>query len=233
MRIHYLQHEPYESLGSIEDWVRKKGHVLSATKFYEDTRLPELSTFDFLIIMGGPMGVNDENKYPWLKEEKDFIKKAIDHGKMILGICLGSQLIAAALGAKVYPNQYKEIGLMDVYLTKNGNENFLSSLWPRTIKVYQWHGDTFDLPKGAILLAESDICKNQAFAYKEHVLGLQFHLEFTEESLKELINNGRDELVKGKYVQTEEEILQSLEILKPINHLLYQALDRIEEKIVS
>ena len=100
------------------------------------------------------------------------------------------------------------------------------------MKVCQWHGDTFDLPDGAILLAESEGCKNQAFIYNKHVLGLQFHLEFTEESLKELINFGREELVEDKYVQTESEILQNLKLCNAANNYLFQILDRIEESII-
>ena len=118
MRIHYLQHESHEGLGCIEDWAKRKGHLITSTKFYEDSKLPDLSAFDFLIIMGGSMGVNDEDKYKWLKSEKDFIKRTINSKKPVLGICLGSQLIADALGAKVYPNKYKEIGWMDIKMTE-------------------------------------------------------------------------------------------------------------------
>ncbi len=230
MRIHYFQHESHEGLGCIEEWAGKNGHLLTSTKFYEDTKLPDLSMFDFLIIMGGSMGVNDEDKYKWLLPEKDFIKRTINSKKPVLGICLGSQLIASALGAKVYPNKYKEIGWMDIELTKGGKDNLFEFL-PDRLKVCQWHGDTFDLPVGAILLAESEGCKNQAFIYNMHVLGLQFHLEFTEESLKRLINFGREELVKDKYVQTEHEILQNLNICNVANNYLFQMLDRFEETI--
>lgn len=226
MRIHYLQHEDFESLGCIEDWINKKGYQVSATKFYKDEKLPELDEFDFLIIMGGPMGVNDDDKYPWLKDEKQFIRNAIDNNKIILGICLGSQLIAAALGAKVYRNKYKEIGWFPI-LVKNNHKIF--NKLPKEIMSAHWHGDTFELPSGAIHAAESSACKNQAFVFNERVIGLQFHLEFTSDSLKELIQNGREELVKDKYVQTEQEILDNLELLKPTNDLLFTMLDNIAE----
>ena len=232
MRIHYFQHESHEGLGCIEDWSKRKEHSLTSTKFYEDAKLPDLSTFDFLIIMGGSMGVNDEDKYKWLMSEKNFIKKTIDSKKPVLGICLGSQLIAASLGARVYQNKYKEIGWMNIDMTNDAQDNFLFTLFPQKLKVCQWHGDTFDLPDGAILLAESEGCKNQAFIYNKHVLGLQFHLEFTEESLKELINFGREELVENKYVQTEKEILQNLKLCNAANNYLFQILDRIEESII-
>ncbi len=226
MRIHYLQHKPYESPGCILDWANKNGHSLSATKFYEGINFPELSDFDFLIIMGGPMGVYDEDKYPWLIEEKKFIKESIQNNKIVLGICLGSQLIADSLGSKVYKNKFKEIGWFPVKI-KNRHK-FFSAL-PQEIKTAHWHGDTFDLPAGAVHIAESSACKNQAFVFNDRVIGLQFHLEFTVESLKELINNGREELVKDKYVQTEDEILSSLELLSTSNSLLFKILDRIED----
>ena len=224
MKIHYLQHEPYESLGCIEDWINSKGYQVSATKFYRDSKLPELDEFDFLIIMGGPMGVSDEDKYPWLKDEKQFIRDAIDGNKIVLGICLGSQLIAAALGAKVYRNNYKEIGWFPIRV-KNDNKIFNNI--PMEIISAHWHGDTFELPAGSVHIAESSACKNQAFIINERVIGLQFHLEFTGESLKELIKNCGEELVKDKYVQTEEEILSNPELLHSANNLLFEILDNI------
>jgi len=114
LRIHYFQHVEHEGLGSIEEWIRSSGHSSRATKFFEKTDLPELTDFDWLIVMGGSMSVNDEGEYPWLSDEKKFIKKAIDAGKTVLGICLGSQLVSSALGAQVYKNQEKEIGWYDI-----------------------------------------------------------------------------------------------------------------------
>jgi GMP synthase-like glutamine amidotransferase len=224
MKIHYLQHKSYESLGCIAEWIKERGYQVSATKFYQDTNLPKLDEFDFLIIMGGPMGVNDEDKYPWLKDEKKFIAKAIENNKIVLGICLGSQLIAASLGARIYPNMFKEIGWFPIKI-KNDNKFFSS--FPEVIMSAHWHGDTFDLPPGAILTAESDACKNQAFVYNGKVIGLQFHLEFTYDSLKGLIDNCREELIKDEFVQTEQEILVGLKLLKTTNELMFQLLDKI------
>ncbi|MFZ0453063.1 MAG: type 1 glutamine amidotransferase [Ignavibacteriaceae bacterium] len=224
MKIHYLQHKPFESLGCIEDWINKRGYPVSATKFYENTALPDLSEFDFLIVMGGPMGVYDEEKYPWLRDEKLFIRKAIENNKIILGICLGSQLIAASMGVKVHRNKFKEIGWFPIQI--NINNNIFSGL-PKEIISAHWHGDTFDLPHEAIHAAESSACRNQAFILNEKVIGLQFHLEFTSDSLKELIKNGREELVKDQYVQTEEEILKNLALLDTTNNFLFQILNNI------
>ena len=229
MRIHILQHESFESPGFILDWIAEKRHHLTFTKFYEDGMLPPLEDFDWLIIMGGPMGVYEEVKFPWLKSEKEFIKRSIEDRKIVLGICLGAQLIAAALGEKVYPNKNKEIGWLDVKLTSDGKSNHLFTSFPEMIKVCQWHGDTFDLPAGAILLAESEACINQAFIYKDKTIALQFHLEFTKQSLRELIAYGKRELVKDKFVQTGEEILSKKHLLADDNKMLNMLLDKIEE----
>lgn len=104
MRAHYLQHVPFEGLGYIESWLRAKGYPVTGTRFFESTRLPSLDEFDILIVMGGPMSANDESTFPWLGQEKEFIRNAIEAGKSILGICLGAQLIASAMGARVFPN---------------------------------------------------------------------------------------------------------------------------------
>ncbi|MHB1687248.1 MAG: type 1 glutamine amidotransferase [Ignavibacteriaceae bacterium] len=232
MRIHVLQHESYESPGYIEDWIKEKNYTLTFTRFYESGTLPGLNEFDWLIIMGGPMGVYDDNKFLWLKEEKVFIKSAIDAGKIVLGICLGSQLIAAALGAKVYPNKFKEIGWFNIKLTKNAKDNFLFSSFQDQIKVFQWHGDTFDLPAGAIRLAESEACKNQAFVVNDKVIALQFHFEVTESSLHEMVAEGINELVHDKYVQTGEDILRQKNLIHTNNKMMDALLNKIEDKFL-
>ena len=114
MNIHFFQHVEFEGLGIIENWIRNNHHNLTATKFYSKLELPEINEIDFLIIMGGHMSVYDDNRYYWLKYEKDFIERAIKHNKKILGICLGAQLLAVTLGAKVHKNDFKEIGWFPV-----------------------------------------------------------------------------------------------------------------------
>ncbi len=229
MKIHILQHESFESPAVIADWANYRGHELSYTKFYENDILPDKNEFDWLIIMGGPMSTNDEEEYPWLKSEKIFIKEVIDAKKKALGICLGAQLIAASLGCKVYRNKYKEIGWMNVHLTEAGIENALFKSLPGNFTVCQWHGDTFDLPEGAVLLAESGACRNQAFIYNQCVIGLQFHLEFNEDTIKDLIKNCKKELIKDTYVQTENEIIQNLKLLNETNNILLRIMDGIEK----
>ena len=203
MNIHYFQHVPFEGLGSIENWAKKPDHKVTATRFYEDHKLPFIDICDMLIVMGGPMGVYDEDKYDWLTEEKRFIEKAIVRGKKVIGICLGAQLIAEVLGSKVYKNKEKEIGWMPLQLTAEGKSAHVFSDFAEGQNVFHWHGDTFDLPNGAIQLARTEACEQQAFLYDKHVLGLQFHLETTEESVASMIENCKEDLEQGgAYVQT-------------------------------
>jgi len=228
LRMHYLQHVPFEGLGSIEEWVSASGHSLTATKFYEEIIYPDLASIDWLIVMGGPMGVYDEDKYSWLAEEKQFIKQAIDAGKTVLGVCLGAQLIAEALGAKVYPNKEKEIGWFDINFTQNALENELFFDAPSKTKVFHWHGDTFDLPENAIHLAYSEGCVNQAFLFNKKVLGLQFHIETTEESLEDIFTYAPKEFSAGnKYIQSAGEMYAQRGNANPNKTMLFAVLDRL------
>ena len=230
-RIHCFQHVPFEGLGSIENWIRDREHRLTFTRFFENHyQLPRLQQFDWLIVMGGPMGVYDEDQYPWLKEEKRIIEEAISANKVVLGICLGSQLIADVLGCKIFGNQHKEIGWFDVELSPEGKQHFLFNGAPATFKVFHWHGDTYKLPKNATHLALSAACPSQAFCYSDTVLGLQFHLEITPESLHGMLEAGEDELIKNTYVQTRQEILADQQTMTNNNLLLIELLNKLEER---
>ena len=209
MRIHYFQHVPFEGLASIEQWSRNKGYALSATRFYENPELPELHKIDWLIIMGGPMNIYEHDRYPWLISEKQYIRAAIDAGKTVVGICLGAQLIADVLGAKVYPGVHKEIGWLPVQLTREALNSDIFGFLPEQFTCFHWHGDTFDLPPGAMLLAKSDGCKNQAFIYDNRVLALQFHLESTPESVTDIISHCQSEIVPGRFIQSAETMLKN------------------------
>ena len=227
LRIHYFQHVPFEGPGSIEEWTSLSGHSLTSTRLFEGGALPDISDFDWLIIMGGPMSVNDETQFPWLVVEKQYIRQAIDAGKTVIGICLGSQLVSAALGARVYKNEVREIGWFDIELSDFALSGYLFSGMKRKITVFHWHGDTFDLPENAIHLASSEGCSNQAYLYNRKVLALQFHLETTPESLNQMIDNGRNELTSGRYIQTEKEILSSSQKLESNRKILYMLLERL------
>jgi GMP synthase-like glutamine amidotransferase len=165
MRIHYFQHVEFETLGGIADWIKLRGHSLTGTRFYCGEIPPAPDELDWLIIMGGPMGVHDTHQYAWLTAEKHFIDQAIDRNCRVLGVCLGAQLVADVLGAKVFPNPHKEIGWYPVNRTPEGRRAivFRDLLSPFT--AFHWHGDTFELAPGALRLAESAGCKQQAFVF--------------------------------------------------------------------
>ena len=230
LRIHYFQHVDFEGLGTIEEWAVERGHSITSTKFYENSKMPDIADFNWLIIMGGPMSVNDEVKYPWLYEELKFIKLAIQKRKTVLGICLGSQLISKALGTKVFGNNEKEIGWFDIELTPYAKSLNLFPGIDKPTKVFHWHGDTFDLPANANHLACSEGCRNQAYSYNGNVLALQFHLETTEQSINEMIKNGKNELTSGKYIQTEKEVLVNRDLIRSNKKILFYLLDRMEQK---
>ena len=177
-RLLVFQHVAHEILGTLDPLLRDAGFRIKYVNFerHPDAE-PNLEGYDGLIVLGGPMNVDEVESYPNLKTEVDLIKLAIEKEMPVLGVCLGSQLLAKALGAKVTKNSEKEIGWYDVSPTGEGLEDSLLSNFTQTEKIFQWHGDTFDLPKGAMLLASSPLCKNQAFRYGDKVYGFQFHLE--------------------------------------------------------
>ena len=226
MRAHYLQHVPFEGLGSIAPWLESAGYQITGTKLYESTTIPNPEQFDLLIIMGGPMSVNDEERFPWLRIEKQFIRHTIESGKAVLGICLGAQLIASALGESVYPNRRKEIGWFPVEGIEGVSPQRESTFrFAPSVEVFHWHGDTFDLPEGAVLLARSEACENQAFQLGQNVIGLQFHLETTPESAEAIVTNCREELLPSKFVQPEAIILdQAPDKYQAINDLMAEIL---------
>jgi GMP synthase-like glutamine amidotransferase len=170
------------------------------------------------------MSVNDEAAHSWLRPEKRLIAQAVEKGKTVLGICLGAQLIASAVGARVYPNGCKEIGWFPVRRAA-GSDSALARLFPNSLEVFHWHGDTFDLPRGAVRLLESEACANQAFFIGEKVVGLQFHLETTPESALALIANSRAEIVPGATIQTEQEMLRKPGRFAAINRLMDSVLE--------
>jgi GMP synthase-like glutamine amidotransferase len=205
MRAHYLQHVSFEDLGSIEPWLKNAGYEISRTQLFNSEAFPNIEDIDLLIIMGGPMSVNDETDHPWLAHEKEYIRGAIEARKSVLGICLGAQLIADSMGGEVFPNSVKEIGWFPVEAVES--ESNSTFRFPEVTEVFHWHGETFSLPAGATQIAKSKGCENQAFQIGTNVIGLQFHLETTIESAKLIIENCRNEIVEGIYTQAEVEIL--------------------------
>jgi GMP synthase-like glutamine amidotransferase len=223
MNVRVLQHVPFEGLGSIEAWLGARPARVEYTRFYRSPVLPDLRAVDLVIAMGGPMSVNDEREHPWLKPEKAFLKEAVGRGLPVLGVCLGAQMIASALGARVCANACKEIGWFPVRAVSTDADVFR---FPPQVTVFHWHGETFDLPPGAIHLASSAGCQNQAFQIGRNVIGLQFHLETTPESADAIIRNCRAELVEGEYVQTEQ-------ALRSVSEAEYGGINRLMDEVLT
>ncbi|WP_394708785.1 type 1 glutamine amidotransferase [uncultured Desulfobulbus sp.] len=230
VRIHAVQHVPFEGLGHIGQWIANQGHSLTLTRLYAGEKLPRPEAFDRLVIMGGPMNIYEDDRYPWLVQERAWIREAINAGKSAVGICLGAQLLADALGSPVVAGREKEIGWWPITLTEEGKTSgFLDGL-PERPTVFHWHGDTFALPKGAVHLAESEGCRSQAFLYDNRILGLQFHLESTPATVGEMLTHCGHELVTGKYIQSENQIAAVDPVLfREINRLLETLLTRLGE----
>lgn len=201
MRAHFFQHVPFEGLGAIEPWLLDRGFAITRTAFFDDETPPDPADIDFLILMGGPMSVNDP--LPWLSVEKAWLRRFLETDKPVLGICLGAQLIASALGAAVRRNPEPEIGWFPV----EGLPVSHGFGFPPRFEALHWHGETFDLPADAIPLARTAVCENQAFRIGEKVIGLQFHLETTPETAAALIEHCGDELIDASHVQTADSLL--------------------------
>ena len=182
--IYFLQHEPIEGPGMLKPLFENNGFKTEVIKLFDDEPLPEdINSIEAIVILGGPMNVYEEDKYPYLRKEDDFLKQIIKKDMPCLGICLGSQLLAKAEKAHVRKAPAKEVGWFNVTLTENGKKDELFHLVNGQIDVFQWHEDTFELPMGAVLLAEAMTCKNQAFRLGNNVYGLQFHLEVTDKEI--------------------------------------------------
>lgn len=222
MKVHYLQHVHFENPGYIEQWMKQHHHSLSSTRFFEkDYVLPSVPEIDALIVMGGPMSVYDESEYAWLKEEKVFIKDCIAAGKKVLGVCLGAQLIADCLGAKVTNATNKEIGWWPVIPTEESkNLHWFYELFKNNPIVFHWHGDQFQIPDGAIDLLISPANTHQAFSFNENVLCLQCHLEVTDDSLALMLENGTQELIDMPFVQAQTIIQSGTKHIRHCNEIL-------------
>jgi len=228
-RIHILQHVPYETPGCIETWVKLRGYAYSSTAFYAGETLPDISDIDWLIVMGGPMSVHDITEFPWLAVEKKFITDAVTEKKAIIGVCLGAQLVAEVLGSRVYRNSFKEIGWFPVKRTSCEDKSDLLQMFNDSEIVFHWHGDTFDIPEGAVHMMTSDGCLNQCFIYNERVIGLQFHLEVTENLLQSMIVNGVEEITSDRYINDEEQLKMGSHYIERNNELMYSIMDKLDK----
>jgi GMP synthase-like glutamine amidotransferase len=223
MRIHCLQHVPFESPGWIQTWSGAHDHELVMVRLFADEPLPSPSEVEALVVMGGPMGVHDDAQHPWMKGEKHLVAAALEAEKRVLGVCLGAQMIAHVSGARVYRNRFQEIGWFPVEAMPEGVARFAL---PHSFSAYHWHGDTFQLPDGAIHLARTDGCEQQMFLLGDRVIGIQFHLEVTPEDIAAMCAHAGNDLPDGPYVQAADRMQDSSQGCASSHRLLDVLLDR-------
>jgi GMP synthase-like glutamine amidotransferase len=185
VKVIILQHISCEPPGIYEDILMENGASTHRVEIDQGDELPDWRGYDAIIAMGGPMSVNDVATLPWLTVEKRWVREAVLAGQPYWGVCLGVQLLAASLGARVYTGSQAELGIMPVYLTSEACEDVVFSGLPPEFLTFQWHGETFDLPEGAVLLATSPAYPNQAFRWKKKAYGVQFHLEISADLAKQ------------------------------------------------
>ncbi|MBD3376973.1 amidotransferase [candidate division KSB1 bacterium] len=222
-----LKHVSFEGPGAIAHWVDRNGLNLELCPWYKepDVRPPE--AYAAIVIMGGPMNVHETDAYPWLLSELDYLKRALVSSVPMLGICLGAQLLALALGANVTRNASKEIGWFEVKRHPLAESSPVLQGFPETFMTMHWHGDTFSLPVDALPVGSSTACQNQGFVWQNRVVGIQFHPEFTESGLESIIDQCRDELIPDPYIQSEQQILANSHLLPEQHKMLYRLLDRL------
>ena len=227
MRAHYIQHVRFEGPAFLETWATGQGHAFRGTRLCDGDPLPSVEEFEWLIILGGPMGVDDDERYPWMSAEKQLIEQAVKANRWVLGICLGAQMIAHVLGAKVTRNTHKEIGWHPVSLTGDAERCVAFSGLSSPFPAFHWHGDVFEIPRGGVRVAQTEACANQAFVYQDRVVGLQFHLEVTLDSVARLVQNCAQELVDGPYIQTAAQMIGREEQALASNQILDGLLNRM------
>lgn len=227
MKVHYLQHMAFEGLGSIQGWVECRRAAVTTTRLYLNEPLPAADKIDLLIIMGGAMGTYDEDQFPWLRPEKEFIRQVVNRGSKALGVCLGSQLLAEVLGGRVFRHTHREIGWFPVERMPAADASRFGAVLPQQCQVFHWHGDTFDLPPGATHLARSAGCENQAFSIGDQVLALQFHLEASPEFATALAKNCSGDLQPGPFVQRSEEFARADRPFAETNRLMDALLNQL------
>lgn len=227
MRVHVVRHIPFEGPARIAEWARDRGHTLTESIAMTE-EYPEVNEIDFLVLMGGPMDADDHEASPWLVAEKRYVVEAMGAGRLVLGICLGAQILAETIGGRVRRADEREIGWFPVHRTAEADSEPVFDGCPEELVVGHWHGDTFDLPDTAWPALSSEACENQAFSQMGgRVVGLQFHLEWDLRTLNALLEEcAGDVEAGGRWVQSAGKIAAgATEYLDACRQPLYDLLD--------
>lgn len=234
MRVHFVLHESFESAGAYLPWAESRGHDVSWTHVYRYESVPDNADgFDMLVVFGGPQSPRTtltECPYFDSQAEQRLIRQAIDAGRTVVGICLGSQLISEALGAAVCQSPEKEIGHYPIILTAAGQQHPLFSHFGSPLTVGHWHNDMPGLAAGTVILAESDGCPRQIVQYGDKVYGFQCHMEFTAEAVEGLIQHSEQELAEAKgkpFIRSVDEM--RTHDYREMNQKLWEFLDKLTQ----
>ncbi|MDX8047689.1 type 1 glutamine amidotransferase [Gracilibacillus sp. S3-1-1] len=230
MNIHVIQNDPIVGPGYIKEWAEDNHHVLTITNGNKLHTYPNLADFDLLIVLGGRMAAYEEANYPWLADEKKWLQTVIENQKYVLGICLGAQLIADAMGGKARKHTHQEIGWWNIDFRDEAKSHPLLAEFPKQLAFYQFHGDTFSLPEEAIAVAENEACSNQAFVIGNHVLAVQFHPEMNVEIVASFIDQYGASLTEQQFVQNVNEMLNN-DHFQTSKSYMYQILHNFAEQI--
>ena len=229
--IHLIRHDDFELPGRIAGWAAARGRPVRDVLFFrgDSVAIPPAAEVETLLIMGGTMSANDDAGHPWLRMEKKWISDAIASGSKVLGICLGSQLLASILGGRVYRAKHREIGWFPVRRTEEARDTPFWSAIPEVHDAFLWHSDTFDIPPGALKFASGEGAENQGFTWRDSVVAVQFHPEMTLEGAEAIVANSAHEIVPGPYVQQPESFLAGHERYAALERVMYSLLDRLVE----
>ena len=228
MTLYALQHVPFEGTAAVGRWAERNGIPVEPVPVYQGGVLPDPADCSRIVVLGGPMNIHEEQNYPWLVEEKRFLRAAVDGGARVLGICLGGQLLADVLGATVVPGPHKEIGWHPVRFSEQARALPLFEGFPEELEVMHWHGDTFSLPPDCIRLASSPGCPEQGYVHPDgRLVGVQFHMEWDRAAVQSLIDQCPEDLEAGPFVQSPETMLREDAPFEAANAWMDRLLDRL------
>ena len=228
MKLFVFQHASFESPGFIADWADNRTVDIQLIRVFSRQDFPPVEDAEGLILLGGPMSIHDTVRFSWLVQEKIFLEKWLKTGKPVMGICLGAQLLADLLGGRVYSLVHQEIGWFPIQKNAFLKHPFLDLFSENTLPAFHWHGETFDIPEGAVPLFSSEATQNQAFIWNNQIFAFQFHWEVTPKNVQLLIENGETEMRKGgPFVQSPEKMLLSKSFFETSHQLISAGLDFI------